>query len=157
MVARAVVRVVDDTPSRQRLQVRALEDEDIDDGERWQQYGFSSVPLTGADAVVLFPGGDRGHPLVIAVDDRRHRPSGGDPGDVVVYHHDGARIHLQANGDVVISAKPGAKVFIDDGSGGAEPLVTKSQFDAHVHPTGTGPSGVPNNVATSGTTVLRGK
>lgn len=157
LVARGVVQVVGDGSKLQSVQIGVLDGEDIDDGERFQEYGFSSVPLAGAEAVVVFPSGDHGHPLVVAVDDRRYRPTGLDPGEVAIYHKDGARIHLKANGDIVVSAKPGGEVFIDDGAGGAEPMITKSQFDAHVHPTGTGPSGTPNNAATSGTTVVRGK
>lgn len=156
-VARAVVQVVNDAGGLQALQLGALAGETVDDGEHVQQYGFSSVPMAGAEAVVVFPGGDRGHPLVVAVDDRRYRPTGGEPGEVRVYHKDGAVITLKENGDIVISAKPGSQVLIDDGAGGTEPLITKSQFDAHFHPTGTGPSGTPNNAATSGTTVVRGK
>lgn len=157
VVARAVVKLVDDSRGRQRVQLGVVAGETVDDGEHFQPYGFSSVPMPGSEAVVVFPGGDRGHPLVVVVDDRRFRPKDGDPGDVHLYHKDGAVILLKEGGDIVVSAKPGGQVLVDDGSGGTEPLITKSQFDAHVHPTGTGPSGVPNNAATSGTTVIKGK
>lgn len=157
LVARAVVQVVSDGGTLQGMQIGALDGEDIDDAERFQEYGFTSVPLTGAEAVVVFPGGDRGHPLVVAVDDRRHRPTGLEAGEVAVYSETGARVLLKANGDIEIDAAPGGKVYISDGSGGTEPLITKSQFDAHVHPTGTGPSGAPTNAATSGTTVIEAK
>ncbi len=157
MVARAVVQVVDDAAKLQRMQVGAAAGEDIDDGEHFQPYGFSSVPPKGAEAVVLFPNGDRSHPLVIVVSDRNTRPTGQADGEVSMYHPGGARVHLLANGDVQIDCAPGGQVLVSDGAGGAEPLVTKSQYDAHTHPTGVGPSGVPSNVATSGTTVLQGK
>lgn len=156
-VARAIVTVVSDAQKLQSVQLGVVAGETVDDGERFQQYGFSSVPMPGAEAVVVFPGGDRGHPLVVAVDDRRYRPRDGEPGDVRLYHKDGAIITLRENGDIVVSAKSGGQVLVDDGGGGTEPLITKSQFDAHFHPTGTGPSGVPNNAATSGTTVIKGK
>lgn len=156
LVARAVVQVVNDSAKLQSVQLGVLDGEDIDDGERFQQYGFTSVPMPGAEAVVVFPAGDRGHPLVVAVDDRRYRLTGLTGGEVAIYHKDGAKVLLKDGGDIEITAAPGGQVIVNDGSGG-EPLITKSQFDAHVHPTGVGPSGVPNNAATSGTTVLQGK
>lgn len=157
LVARAVVQVVDDAAKLQRIQVGAAAGEDIDDGEHFQPYGFSSVPPAGAEAVALFPNGDRSHPLVIVASDRATRPTGQDSGEVSIYHPDGARIHLLANGDVQIDCASGGRVLVSDGSGGSEPLITKSQYDAHTHPTGVGPSGVPSNIATSGTAVLEGK
>lgn len=156
MVARAVVSLVDDSAGVQSVQLGVLADENIDDAERVQEYGFSSHPIPGAEAVAVFPGGDRGHAVVIAVDDRRHRVTGLAEGEVAVYAASGAMVTLRANGDIDVAAAPGGKVYVNDGSGG-EPLITKSQFDAHTHPTGTGPSGPPSNASTSGTTVLEAK
>lgn len=157
MVARAVVQVVNDSAKLQGVQLGVLDGEDIDDGERFQQYGFTSVPMPGAEAVVVFPGGDRGHPLVVAVDDRRYRLTGLTGGEVAIYHKDGAKVLLKDGGDIEITAAPGGQVLIHDGSGGTEPLITKTQFDSHFHPTGVGPSGVPNNTATSGTDIIQSK
>lgn len=156
-IARAVVQGVNDGTKLQSVQLGVLDGETIDDGERFQQYGFTSVPIAGAEAVVLFPNGDRGHPLVVAVDDRRYRPNGWEPGEVGVYNFAGAVVKLTKDGNVIISAAPGCTVTVDDGSGLAEPLITKTQFDTHVHPTAVGPSAVPSNAAISGTTVLKAK
>lgn len=93
-VARAVVQLVDDSTKLQLLQVGALADETIDGAEHHQSYGFSSVPLDGAEAVVVFPNGDRSHALVVSVSDRRYRPSGGVAGEVVVYTDEGDEIRL---------------------------------------------------------------
>lgn len=112
MVTRGVVQLVTDSGKLQLVQVGALAGETIDGrgggGEHMQTYGFSSVPLVGAEAVVIFPGGDRSHPLVICAPDRRYRPSGGSPGDVVVYNSAGAKVTLS-----------GANVIVQPGSGGA--------------------------------------
>ncbi len=102
-IARAVVQLVSDEKRLQMLQLGVLADEDADDGERFQQYGFSSVPHVGAEAVVVFPGGDRGHPLVIAVDDRRHRPTGGEAGEVVIYTDEGDTIRLGRGNIITIT------------------------------------------------------
>lgn len=94
MVARAVVQLVDDGRKLQALQLGVLAGETKADAEHFQQYGFSSVPLEGAEAVVLFPDGDRDHPLVIATGDRSSRPQGGQAGEVCMYTDEGDTIRL---------------------------------------------------------------
>ena len=127
MVARAVVQLADDGRKLQMLQVGALADEDIPDAEHHQPYGFSSIPLEGAEAVLVFPNGDRSHPLVVAVSDRRHRPTGGVAGEVTMYHHAGARVIMKDNGDITVVPGAGGKVKIDDGSG-ATAIPTMADF-----------------------------
>ena len=100
-IARAVIERIDDTKKMQLVQLGVLDGEPVDDGERFQNYGFSSIPLPGAEAVVVFPDGERGHPLVIGVDDRRHRPTGGTAGEVVMYTDEGDEIRL-GRGNIAI-------------------------------------------------------
>ena len=69
MIGRAVVRLVDDTPRRQRVQLEALSGELLDDVERWQQYGVTSHPPVGSEAVVLALGGMRQHAAAVVVED----------------------------------------------------------------------------------------
>lgn len=135
-VARGVVQLVNDATKQQLVQLGALVDEDINGAEHFQPYGFSSVPLAGAEAVVLFPNGDRSHPLVIAAADRRHRPTGNDPGVVTVYNSDGAKITMTGV-DIEVQPGPGGKVYVRDEGGTAEPVVKKSEFDGHTHSGGT--------------------
>jgi phage baseplate assembly protein V len=166
-IARAVVQLVDDGKNLQHLQVGILAGEDGDDAEHHQAYGFSSVPLAGAEAVVVFPNGDRGHPLVVAVSDRRHRPTGGEPGEVTVYNHTGAKILMTEDGDIEVTPAPGRVVFVRTEGGDAEPIVKRSEFLAHGHPvvatgavsptagpvTGVAPAGL--SATFPGTTVLK--
>lgn len=112
MIARGVVSLVRDGKKQQILQLGALADETVDDAEHFHPYGFSSVPLTGAEAVVVFPNGDRGHPLVIATSDRRYRPTDGEAGEVTVYNHTGAKAVFKANGDIEIAPGPGGKIVM---------------------------------------------
>ncbi len=86
LVARAVITRVSDAGGRQVLQTEILAGEVRDDFERFAETGFFSVPLAGAGAVVLSIAGDRSHAVVVATDDRRHRPRGGAPGDAGLYH-----------------------------------------------------------------------
>jgi hypothetical protein len=99
--------------------------------------GVWVIPDEGVEVIVAFDDGDfEGEAYIIGMHPSGSTPAGMIPGRVYIY---------------------GVEVLIGNGSGGEEPLITKTQFDAHVHPTGTGPSGTPTNAATSGTTVLKGK
>lgn len=106
VIARGVVQRVDDARKLQLVQIGALPDETIDSGEHHQPYGFSSVPLPGAETVCAFPDGDRGHPLVVAISDRRHRPTGGQAGEVVMYTDEGDTVRL-GRGHVISLATTG--------------------------------------------------
>lgn len=117
VVARAVVKRLDDSKRVQLAQLGILDGETRDAVERFQNYGFTSVPLEGAEAVVLSVGGHRDHCLVVAVDDRRHRLRDLEPGEVAVFHKDGSRVHLKADGSVEAVSKGGAKATLKaDGS-----------------------------------------
>lgn len=96
MVATGIIRKVDDTKGVQEVQVSLLKGE-LRSGRRVQAYGFSSVPYEGSEAVVVFPGGDRSHAIVIAADDRSRRRKSLDPGDVSVYVDVGTFLWLDAS------------------------------------------------------------
>lgn len=107
MVARAVLRVADDAKKIQIVQVDLLDGETRDDIERFQNYGFTSVPREGAEAAVIFVGGRRDHGLCIAVDDRRYRLKDLEAGEVAIYNDAGARVLLKASGEIELTPKPG--------------------------------------------------
>lgn len=100
MVARAVLTAVNDTKKMQLVQLDLLTDETRDDVERFQNYGFSSSPKPGAEAVVLFVGGSREHGLAVCVDDRQYRIKHLTSGEVAVYDHLGSKIVLKSNGNI---------------------------------------------------------
>ncbi len=85
MVRRTVVRLVDDAPGHQGLQVTALDKEVLATVQRVQEYGFTSHPLPGAVAVVLGLAGNSAHSLAVVVGDRRHRPVELPAGDVALH------------------------------------------------------------------------
>lgn len=112
LVGRGVVRSTDDAKNMQLSQVALLDGEVRDEIERFQQYGFTSNPKDGAEAVVLFVGGRRDHGLAIQVDDRRYRIKNLESGGVAVYNDSGAKIVLRANGDIEVTPKAGKKLKI---------------------------------------------
>jgi len=85
MVSRAVLSAISDGNGIQLVQVKLLEGEVRDKVERFQNYGQSSVPLPGAEGVMVCVSGNRDHGIVIAMDDRRYRIKGLQPGEVALY------------------------------------------------------------------------
>lgn len=103
MVARAVVQLVDDAGGIQAVQLGLLADELAEGAERFQDYGFTSVPHPGAEAVMVFPGGLRSHGLIVALGDRRYRLKGLEGGEAAVYDDLGQVVHLTRDGIRVVS------------------------------------------------------
>lgn len=107
MIARAVVNTVADDKKLQILQVDVLADETKDDVERFQNFGFTSVPKAGAEAIVVFVGGTRDHGVVLAVDDRQYRLRSLESGEVAMYDATGSKIVMKKNGDIEVIPSSG--------------------------------------------------
>lgn len=103
MLTRALVTGIDDALQRQNLQVQLHANESCDNIERFQNYGTSSYPPEGSEAVVVALGGNLGNLVAVAVEDKKYRPKGA-VGDVFLYHKDGHQIKLTKDGKIVISA-----------------------------------------------------
>lgn len=148
LVSRAVVELIKDSTGLQVMQVSALDGETREALERFQQYGFTSVPLGGAEAVVLFVGGRRDHGLVLSVDDRRYRKKSLEAGEVAIYTDEGDYL-LMSRGRIV-EIQAGTKVRINapiveitgdlnvsgtvsDMNGSMAEMRTK--YNSHNHPT----------------------
>lgn len=106
MVGRAIISAVNDGAKLQTLQVELLADEVQDKVERFQNYGFTSVPFPEAEAVLVFPGGLRSHAICLAVDDRRYRLTGLAEGEVGLYDDQGQVILLKRDGILIETTKP---------------------------------------------------
>lgn len=104
MVARAMVRLVDDGTKAQTVQIDLLEGETQDGVERYQDYGFTSVPLPGAEAVAVAVGGLRSHMIVIKVEDRRYRLTGLEAGEVALFDDQGQMVKLARDRIEIVSA-----------------------------------------------------
>lgn len=131
LISRVVLSRVDDSKKMQLVQLTALDSETRENVERVQNYGFTSVPKPGAEGVAVFVGGYRDHGLVVAVDDRRYRPTGLQAGEVAVYADSGSRVLLKANGDVEIT--PGSGLVKVTGDVQADGISLKT----HTHPGST--------------------
>lgn len=137
----------DDNPMMQTLNFAGMNSEGRKEVERVQGFGFSSMPLpreesegkqesgasgggiggsgeqpkgAAAEGIALFLGGQRNHPVVIAVDDRRHRPMGLKAGENAQYDDQGQMTLIRRTGMYVVSLdddgsgqQPGAKMLKD--------------------------------------------
>lgn len=104
--SRGVVRLVDNGPRMQTVQVEVLKGDVRDLVEHFEPAGFTSTPKPGAEAIVLALGGDRSHSVAIVVGDRRYRLAGVEEGAVALHNEDGsASLVLRANGDVEVSCQ----------------------------------------------------
>lgn len=105
LVGRAVLAAVSDAGNRQRIQLSALKGEVKDAVERMQEYGFTSVPLPGAQVLFVSISGNRDHPVAISVDDPRYRLKGLQPGEVALYTDEGDSIILKRGNIIEVNTK----------------------------------------------------
>ena len=102
-IGRGVLTSVSDASTLQTLQLELLADEVAEDIERMGQYGLTSVPFPGAEALMVAVGGLRSHGVVIAIEDRRYRMTGLAQGEVAIYDDQGQTVHLTRAGIVIQS------------------------------------------------------
>lgn len=104
MIGHAVVRIVNDATPHQKLQIQTLEGETASDVERWQNYGHTSVPPLGAQALTLAIGGNRSNLVVVCAEDKAVRLKDLLPGDSALYHLEGHFFKLTKDGEGMLVA-----------------------------------------------------
>lgn len=103
IAARGVVNLVNDGLKVQGVQMTLLADETMQ-GQRFQEYGFTSVPKAGAEAIMLSIAGVRSHGVVIATDDGRYRVKNLKAGEVALYTDEGDTIIFKRGGKIAITS-----------------------------------------------------
>jgi phage gp45-like len=93
-----------------RAQVRIDDAEIRDETPMVAHYGIASRPLPGAQAVMVFPFGDRSKGLIIATNDARYQIELQE-GEVAIHTDEGDHVHLKRGR--VISIKAGTRLEID--------------------------------------------
>lgn len=147
-VARAILRAIQDEGSPVRVvQVTALAGETMGRVPHLQHFGFSSAPPAGSRLVLVCPMGSRDNALAVAEEHPDHRPAGLlAEGEVVVYAAGGARVHVRADGSVVVTAPNGVQVShtleagqdliaggqVEDLNGTLDAL--RQAYNVHTHP-----------------------
>jgi phage baseplate assembly protein V len=111
MIARGVLETGHDSKGVQVLGLSLMDGERKDNVERFQNYGFSSMPMGEAEAIVIFPGGDRSAGVIVAMDERGSRMTGLQPGEVAMYNNAGNSVILHMDGSIEITAVEQVQVW----------------------------------------------
>ncbi len=119
MVARGVVQLGEDNHGLRQLQVGLLANETRAGIEHMEHFGLTAAPMSGAEALVIFIGGNRDHPMVIATPDRTYRPQALNPGESCLYSAFKQTVLLDKSGNISAAAtEPGANVTVVSRQGG---------------------------------------
>lgn len=123
-MVRMTMNKANDNPFMQTMDFDGMNSDGRKGVERVQGYGFSAVPLPrdeggasgkgaggqgegnkgpAAEAIAFFMGGQRNHPVILNVDDRRHRPMGMKPGENAQYDDIGQMSLLRRAGAFLLS------------------------------------------------------
>lgn len=97
---RGVLNLVKSGSDIQQVQVSGLADETIQDLELMQQFGFTSVPPAGTQAVVIPLGGKTTHGIIVATENGSFRVKNLKNGETAIYDSSGSTIILK-NGRVI--------------------------------------------------------
>ena len=113
LLARIVVTGLNTASKCQMLQVSILADEQKENVEHLEPYGFTSAPLAGAEGFALFPDGDRSHGVILMVSDRRYRIKGLQSGEVCLFTDEGDTLTFKRGNTVELKTKT-YNVIADD-------------------------------------------
>ncbi|KWT89361.1 MULTISPECIES: phage baseplate assembly protein V [unclassified Variovorax] len=111
VVGRGRITTGNDAGMVQTQQVKIGEVEVRDNTKRVAEYGFTSMPLPGCHAVVIFVGGDRSNGVIVATNDQNHRLKNLLPGEVAIYDDLGQSVWLKRTGIEVKGAGLPIKIF----------------------------------------------
>ncbi|MDR5757030.1 phage baseplate assembly protein V [Caballeronia sp. LZ035] len=100
-VSRAVISFVDDKRTVQYMQTRINALETAGDIPRYAEYGFSSNPPIGSEALVVFGNGERTNGIVIATSNATYRVTALASGEVVLHDNTGQKVYLSQAGMVL--------------------------------------------------------
>lgn len=126
LIERAVVNSQDASGKCQSADLTLIAGEQKGEVEHLEPYGFTARAHAGAEAVVLFPDGDRSHAVTMVVSDRRYRLQGLKSGEVALYDDRGQSVTLTREGILV--------------NGGGQPLIfrnaPRARFEMDIEATG---------------------
>ncbi len=87
-----------------KVQVRVLDGETLNNINRVEPYGFSYRPKPGCQSYLLFPAGDRSYGVAIVIGDRRYQLDLQE-GEAALHDDQGQRVHLTRDGIVISTPK----------------------------------------------------
>lgn len=126
-----------------KVQVRVLDGEPLNNIDRIEPYGFSYRPKKGSRAHLFFPSGDRSYGVALVIGDKRYQMDLQE-GEVALHDDEGNHVHLKCGG--IIEVKAATKVIADtpvfEATG--DVVIGGISFLNHTHPDAQGGNvGVP--------------
>jgi phage baseplate assembly protein V len=120
-IARGTLTRVNDATKMQTADVRLAHDEAIAGAERFQDYGFTSVPKPAdgsgrAEIAAIFVSGNRSHPIIVRVDDRRYRVKNLQPGESSQYDDQGQQVYISRSGIQILGGPSNLPVTVTVGN-----------------------------------------
>lgn len=151
MAGRAVLSLMSDVFT---AQVKALDGEVRDEAEVFQQYGFRSQPLPGAEGVLLSLAGSRDHTVILCLDDRRYTVAL-EGGECALYDDLGKYVVLKRDGSILFKADTKVRMEVPllevtgeirdlCGGGGTSMSEIRAKYDGHTHVENNAPGGSTN-------------
>lgn len=101
MLARGRIQTGKDDGPVQLLQVLLPGGDVRDNTPRVAEYGFTSMPLPGCQAVLAFALGERSNGVIVGTSDETSRLKNLQPGEVALYTDLGQTIYLKRSGTVI--------------------------------------------------------
>lgn len=151
-INRAILSNINDGGALQNSQLETVADDIHDNVERFQQFGFTGVPLDEAEAIVVFVAGNHDHPIIISAENRDLRIKGLKAGETAMYnskghkivlYHDKCEIHapklivnadnIVLNGEVACTKNITANGNISDQGGSYSMAGMRAVYDSHTH------------------------
>lgn len=91
-----------------KVQVKVLDGEVLNNISRVEPYGFSYRPKPGCQTYLMFPSGDRSYGVALVIGDKRYQVDLVE-GEVALHDDEGNWVHIKRGG--IIEAKAAAKVI----------------------------------------------
>ena len=110
MIGRCILSALDSSSGVQNASVTIMADEEMKGVEYMEPYGFTSVPLQGAEGVVLNVSSRRGSCVVVSLGNRKFRLKGLKSGEVALYTDEGDKLVFERGKTVRLTTQ---KLIID--------------------------------------------
>ncbi len=136
LLLKGILENVNTSSAYQVCKVYLQRDEIQNNVERIQEYGFTSIPEDGAQVLLGCLNGDRNQSIVLCVGDSRYKVTGSE-GDVILHSKGNNKVHLKADGDILIEVQSGKNINL--GAVGKQLInsLAKTLYNSHVHLGGT--------------------
>lgn len=103
-VRRGRISLVDDSGAVQKVQLAPSGLETRDNLPRLAEYGLTSNPPVGTDALIVNVGGDTSNGAVVGTNHQETRPTGLQPGETMLFNGPAGTSLYLANGQIVLNA-----------------------------------------------------